>query len=365
MSYLFSFIKLSLTFLTIAILIFIIWVYLSTYHPKEQEPATLSCPAHAPTYDRQTPLTILSYNVQYFAGKNYIFYYDMPDNKGPDLRPSRADIEQTLDGIAKLIKTQNPDVVFLQEVHDNASATDHRNQLEELQQRLPNNLYPCVSETFYWQADFVPHPKIMGSVGMKLVTLSKYKIRNAIRHRLPQTPMDWISKQFYLKRAILASELETPKGNANIQLLNTHFDAFAQGSDTMEQQVAVAKNMLETLDKKQIPWIFAGDLNLLLENERHKLQASQQYLYKQGTELTPLLKWPHIPNAKLLSQARNKWFTHFPNDAEIQAPDRVIDYLFHSSLWHRQKEQVINQGAALSLSDHFPVISTLQLKTTN
>lgn len=362
MSRLFNLTKRLFILILLLVLIFIAWVYATTFHPAKQQAASLSCPAQTPVYNPQIPLSILSYNVQYFAGKNYVFYYDLPDNKGPDLRPSRADIEQTLDGIAKLIQTHNPDVLLLQEVHDNASASDKRNQLAELQQRLPQGMYPCVSETFYWQASYIPHPNIMGSVGMKLVTLSKYKLSNAIRHRLPQPPMDWVSAQFYLKRAILKTQLVTPKGHPEIQLLNTHFDAFAQGSNTMEQQVDITKNILEKLDSQGVAWVLAGDLNLLLPNERNKLQASQQYLYKPHTELSPLLKWQHIPNTQQLAQARSKWLTHLPNDPDVTQPDRVIDYLFHASLWQRKAQQVLNQGAPLMLSDHFPVTSTLQLK---
>lgn len=342
-------------------LAFLTWVYSATYHPDTQEMAELTCPAQAPIFDANQPLSILSYNVQFFAGKNSIFYFDMPDNAGPDIRPSRTDIDATLDGIAEKLMQENPDVVLLQEVHDGATATDERNQLDELLNRLPNGMYPCYSEAFYWKADFVPHPKIMGSVGMKLVTLSKYQLANPIRHRLPQPPMDWVSAQFYLKRAILDTELVTQDGE-NIHLLNTHFDAFAQGSDTMEQQVGIAQSLLETLDKQNTPWVFTGDLNLLLPNQRSTLDDSQHYLYAEQTELTPLLTWQHFPNVELLSNENTQqWMTHLPNDPDVATPDRVIDYVFHSSHWQAQKQRVLNTGDWLTLSDHFPVTSTLIL----
>lgn len=341
---------------------FVLWVYATTYHPSETESATLHCPSTTPEFDAQQPLSLLSYNVQFFAGTNSVFYYDLPNNEGPDLRPERADIDATLDGIAELLVEHNADVVLLQEVHDNAAATDQRNQLAELLERLPRGMYPCYSETFYWQADYVPHPKIMGSVGMKLVTLSKYKLSNATRHRLPQPPMDWVSAQFYLKRAILVTDLAQTGKQPPIRLLNTHFDAFAQGSDTMDKQVSIAHGLLTELENTHTPWVFAGDLNLLLPGERSTLKDSQHYLYNTRTELMPLLSWPHLPNAQHMRLNKSRWLTHRPNDPDVDAPDRVIDYLMYSPSWRIERSEVLNQGKALSLSDHFAVTATLRLK---
>lgn len=349
--------------LVLLVLGFVLWVYTTTYHPKKIESAALHCPNSAPEFDATQPLSLLSYNVQFFAGTNSVFYYDLPNNEGPDLRPTRADIDATLDGIANLLVEHNADVVMLQEVHDNAAATDHRDQLAELLERLPHGMYPCYSETFYWQADYVPHPKIMGAVGMKLVTLSKYKLNNATRHRLPQPPMDWVSAQFYLKRAILATDLIQSNGQPPIRLLNTHFDAFAQGSDTMAKQVSTANDLLNKLERSHTPWVFAGDLNLLLPGERSTLKDSQRYLYNTRTELTPLLSWPHLPNAQHTRLNKPHWLTHRPNDPDVDVPDRVIDYLMYSPRWHLERSEVLNQNKALSLSDHFAVTATLRLKS--
>lgn len=342
-------------------LAFLTWVYSATYHPAATENVVAQCPTDTPFYNTGQPLSVLSYNVQFFAGKNSVFYFDMPDNAGPDLRPDRKDIDATLDGIAQLIKEQDTDLVLLQEVHDDAAATDHQNQLEELLKRLPKDMYPCHSEAFYWQADYIPHPSIMGSVGMKLVTLSKYKLGKAMRYRLPQPPMDWVSAQFYLKRAILDTELLQEEPGKHIHILNTHFDAFAQGSDTMEQQVAIAKNRLQQLDEQNLPWIFAGDFNLLLPDQRQHLQDDQKYLYAEKTELSPILAWPHFPNKDDIQVDKERWLTHLPNDPGVTKPDRVIDYMFFSKNIQLTEKKILNQESPLILSDHFPVVGSFQM----
>ena len=339
----------------------VVIVYSITYHPKPLEPITTDCPTDTPKYDPSKPLKVLSYNVQFFAGKNYIFYFDIPDNKGPDNRPSQQHIASTIDGIANLIRREQPDVLLLQEVHENAKATDHEDQLIQLQQALANAAFPCHSSALYWQADFVPHPKILGSVGMKLSTLSRYALGPSVRHQLALPPMDIVSQQFNLKRAILQTSLLTTNGD-NWQILNTHFDAFTQGSDTMTKQVAYTHNLLNSLESIQSTWIMGGDFNLLPMGAYAELAADQQYLYQPVTELEPILKaYPSIPSIEMMnSPQKENWFTHWPNDQQVTGPDRTIDYLFHSPTLTSKSAYVINKKDALTLSDHYPVVASFK-----
>lgn len=356
-------IMLVITLLTVGLAML---VYSITYHPDPIETADLECAADSPVFDQNSPepssLKVMSYNVQYFAGKGYVFYYDLKDNMGPDTRPSPIDVQLTLDGVAELIRQHDPDVIFFQEIHEQAAATDHLDQLQSLLSRLTDpeteiSPYPCNASTFYWKADFVPHPKIMGSVGLTLVTLSKYRIRNAIRRSLPQPPMDWVSAQFYLKRAILEVELETNNESPWI-LLNTHFDAFAQGSDTMQKQVDVTMGRIRELDRRQIPWILAGDFNLLPPGAYANLAEDQRYLYRPDSEIEPLIRnWPSIPSLESIKNRRTAWYTHYPNDPGTVGPDRTIDYLFYSRQLMASDPQVDQRPEVLSLSDHLPVIA--------
>jgi endonuclease/exonuclease/phosphatase family metal-dependent hydrolase len=363
----------------------IVLVYGITYHPAPVETADLECIEGAPVFSHessvsaldvngsdsnakkhpavsfeQPSLSVMTYNVQYFAGKGYVFYYDLKDNAGPDIRPAATDVQLTLKGVANLIRRHDPDIIFFQELHEQAAATDHMDQLQSLLTQLADDAtgstnYPCYASTHYWKADFVPHPKIMGSVGLKLVTLSKYRIRNAVRRSLPQPPMDWVSAQFYLKRAILEVELETRVGPPWI-LLNTHFDAFAQGSDTMEKQVGVAMARIAELDQQQIPWILGGDFNLIPPGAYSELAQNQRYLYRPKSEISPLISgWPSIPSLASIKGHNSAWYTHYPNDPGTAGPDRTIDYLFYSRQLMASDPLVDQSDEALSLSDHLPV----------
>lgn len=342
------------TVLALAV-IFLAWTYVSTYQPEELEAVEVACTEPVERYDETEPLSVMVYNVQYFAGKDYVFYYDLPDAKGPDRRPSPEAMATTLDGVADLIRQYDPDVLLLQEVDEGSAATGQKNQTQQLLDRLPEGAFPCRAETFYWKADFVPHPDIMGSVGRKLTTLSRFTLDDAERHRLPGADMNPIMAQFYLKRAVLKAGMVSEQGN-RVDLLNTHLAAFAQGTDTMERQVATLSGLLEQLDRDNRPWILGGDFNLLPPGQLSSLQRSQQSYYREPTELAVLLnKWSSVPSLENIAEDPKAWSTHFPNDPRVTEPDRTIDYVFYSDQFQLLDSEVVQIEQARELSDHLPI----------
>ena len=295
------------------------------------------------------------------AGKNYVFFFDLLDNSGPDERPSSDDVNKTLKEVARVIEKENPDIILLQEVDDGAKRTDYRDQLAELLSLLPQE-YTSHASAFYWKASYVPHPRIMGSVGMKLSIISKYKIKEAFRHQLALKPENFISQQFDTKRAVLEVHLPVKKSK-DLVVMDTHLEAFGQGSSVMAKQIKQTEKLLEKLSKEDSPWILGGDFNLLPPGRAFASLASEQKIYfKSTTEILPLFaKYQAVPGLKEVnSYDHERWFTHFPNDPKVKKPDRTIDYIFLSNKILTGKHYV-RQFDALKISDHFPVITEFQL----
>lgn len=340
----------------------LIWLKTSTYAPAPIEPLAVTCADDAPTLKVGQKLKVLSWNVQYMASKNYFFYYDAFESNGPDLRPSAADIAQTIDEVARVIIEEDPDVVLLQEVDQGAKRTDYQDQAELLRQRLPKS-YACHNSTPYWRASFVPHPKIMGEVNMAMTILSKYRIDpDGQRHALPMHTQDWLTDHFYLKRAIqhLTMPIQGDKP-AKLHILNTHLDAFAQGSDTMAQQVGAVYQLLQQLSAEEQPFILGGDFNLLATPQAYaQLNPLAQRYYNPTTEITPLLvRYQATPQAADIDGPEAaKWFTHIPNDPRLKGPDRTIDYIF-TPKWLPLFERHVRQHDTLKISDHLPVVVTI------
>jgi len=348
------------------------WAWQGVRVPAAIEPAKIQCDmasaggtqkssTHSPN-----ALKVLSFNVQYMAGKSYVFFYDV--DGGPDTQPQPVDIDATTQRVADIIRSENPDIVLIQEINDaNDSRTHYRDQLAELQVLLQDPsgqaTYPCHADAHYWQADFVPHPKVWGSVSMKLSTLSKYPIHQALRHQLPLAANDPISERFYFYRAILETLIELPSG-ARIAALNTHFDAWGEGTGVMQKQVALTHSRLKQLDASGTPWVLGGDLNLLPPDGQQWASITQANTggYDQHTAIKPLYdNFYAVPSLlQLASPEASRWYTHFPNNPKVTGPDRTIDYLFYSKQWQTENTSV-RQHDTLDVSDHLPVTATLTL----
>jgi endonuclease/exonuclease/phosphatase family metal-dependent hydrolase len=340
--------------LAIAVVVF---VQVGIYHPKPIETMeihNIETGESVPALSKE--LTVLSYNVQYFAGKDYVFFYDLPDFSGPDTRPSAESITRTLQQIAALIKSEDPDVIMLQEVDEGSARTDKENQTTRLLKLLENR-YPYYSEAFYWKVAYVPHPKINGSVGMKLTTLSKAPIVKSTRYQLPRIGGDILSRQFNFCRAVLECHIQTTDGV--VALLNTHLDAFPEKPETMDRQVAKVDEILSNLDQEGIAWIIGGDFNLLPPGfEKHYPSAAAEG-YSRTSQLTPLIeKYACFPTLEqALGEDPTPFLTHYPNDPAIDAPDKIIDYFFYSNQIELLQAEVM-QGETWSYSDHLPLKAT-------
>lgn len=345
--------------LLIAIL-FYTFVYSITYHPNKVDPARFYCKENAPTLDDNKNVKILNWNVQYFAGKNYIFFYDMPDFRGKDVFPSKEDITKTINEVARIIKEENPDILLLQEINEGSISTHHEDQLARLKSLISDE-YKCEADAFYFKSKFLPQ-YYYGPVGMKLVILSKYKINDAKRFSLSEVPADIISQNFGFKRAILQANLPTVSGQDFIAM-STHLDAFSAGSDTMSRQVNEVNSVLLDLDKDKKKWVIAGDFNLLpAKFDKKQLHIDHQSYYNENSEIDLLLKSFETPvsTEELNGKEQSKFYTHIPNHPESKQPDRTIDYYFYSKNIKKTNYYVRSKDT-LKISDHLPMLLEVNL----
>lgn len=336
-------------------------IRVTTFHPPAVAAEEVVCPDDTPQLEPGQPVKVMNWNVQYLAGKDYVFWYDLLDESGPDERPAPDAITATLAEVARVIDEERPDVVVLQEVDDGAARTDGEDQLARLLEQV-DDPYPCHASALYWKAAFVPHPRIMGAVGMKLSTMSRFRIDDATRYQLAQMPSDLLTRQFDIRRAILETRLPVA-GGADLVVLNTHLDAFAQGTDTMQQQVAQTKDLLDDLTAAGEAWVIGGDFNLLLPGRQYQdLPPAQRAYYEPESELAVLTDaYDSVPSLQEANGAdAERWFTHFPNDPAVGGPDRTIDFLFHAPNL-TLGDHVVRGDDTLDISDHLPVVATYTL----
>ncbi|MFJ2367148.1 endonuclease/exonuclease/phosphatase family protein [Pseudomonas sp. NPDC087697] len=335
-------------------------IYSLTWRPDAKETLPVSCSTSAPTLVPGQALKVMTWNVQYLAGKRYVFWNDLA--QGTDESPTPEDMAFSLDEVARVIRDEQPDLVLLQELDDGAKASDYQNQLKLLQERLVD-LYPCSAHAFDWKADFIPDPHIFGSVGRQLATLSRFQIEHAERLQLPEAPANFISRQFQPKNALLVSYLPLRDGG-QMAVLNTHLDRAAQPDETQQTKVTAVAKVLDTYEGRGTPWLIGGDFNLLPLGQYQRLAPEQRTPYSADSALHVLWdKYPMIPtNNEASGVDRDQWLTHYPNDPGLNGPDRTVDYLFYSPRIKRVEAQV-RQDDTLRISDHLPVIARFLLPT--
>ena len=345
--------------LTVCLAIVLVWS--TTFHPRDGQPETIFCDANTSILKPGQTLKVLSYIVQFMAGKGYLFFFELPNDAGPDERPRPTDVTHTTDEVARIIKEENPDIVLLQEVDDGAKRTGYTDQLRALLSKLPS-AYRCHTSTFYWKARFVPHRRIMGSVGMKLSTISKYRISASIRHTLAAAPRNALVRQFHPKRAILETRFPV-EGGKDLVVLNLHLEAFPGGSDVMQKQVMQLDAVLTGLCEENHPFVAGGDFNLLPPGQRTHLPPDETSVYRQDTEMVLFYtKYQVIPSlTNVDSPMHSDWFTHFPNSPGVVGPDRTIDYFVLSSQ-SRVLDAYVRQRDTLRISDHLPLVVLLRLE---
>lgn len=294
--------------------------------------------------------TVMSWNLQYAASRQYHFFYD----GGRAVHADRAVVERTLGGIAQVLRERSPDVLLLQEVDRDSARTARIDQLERLRRGAP---WCCWTSATYHRSRFVPSPmhRFLGRVDLHLATAARFGLAHARRRALPQMTGSAIKRAFNLKRALLEVEVPLAGRDRPLVLINTHLDAFSHGDGTLHRQVAVILDRLAALDRRGLPWIFAGDLNYLPPGDSPaRLPAAEARLYADRTNpLGPLFARhrPALP-LDLLRRDPERYYTYLPFGA--RRPDRTIDYVFVSPAVTVHRYEVLAQ--AEPLSDHLPLL---------
>jgi len=347
--------KISLVSLLLILVLFFCYVYYANYHPNDILIEPVFADTTAPILTAGQTIKVLSWNIQFLVGNsNNYFFFD----GGSDPWPNKDVIENTLSEVIRIIIDENPDIVLLQEVDDGADRTFNEDQLERILSLLPEDMRIHTSSV-YWKSHYILHPDIMGSVGMKLSTISKYRIEKAIRYSLsPITTDNIIVRQFSPKRAMLEAHLPISSGRY-LRVINTHLSAFAQGSNTMEKQIEQVDQLFIDIEKNKGLGFVAGDFNLIPPGSAYeRLSAfNKRYFNAQGTEIALLFeKYLTVPGIEEVNGINyEKWYTNMATNKDPKVPDKTIDYfIFADGL--KPDTAYVRIEDTIHISDHLPLI---------
>jgi endonuclease/exonuclease/phosphatase family metal-dependent hydrolase len=326
------------------------------YHPRPSEPVEARNGETAPLLLPGQRIRVVTFNVQFLAGTDYHFFYE----GGPDTLVARTDIESTAERVGTFIAHSNPDLVLLQEVDCGARRTGYLDELALLRGALPAEMQNHVA-AYYWKSKFVPHPKILGPAGTKLVLFSRYRLGRARRYRLPGIPGNPVERDFNLKRAILEVELPLANGE-KLTILNTHLEAFPKGTNVMERQIQKVLERLNALDQRNQSWILGGDFNLLPPGQSALLPPETRGIHHEPSEIASIFeRYTGVPTvAEATGNQRHRYFTFTQRSGAHRIPVRTLDYFFAAPTVTVERHFVQQEGM-LNVSDHLPLIAEFTL----
>ena len=147
-----------------------------------------------------------------------------------------------------------------------------------------------------------------------------------------------------------------------LAILNTHLDAFPNGTNILDRQVNKLHRFLAHLDQQNRPWIIGGDFNLLPPGQRARLPVETRGTYSEPSEITRIYRdYQGVPTVHdATARAMEQFFTFTRRNDSERVPVRTLDYIFAASSIAIEKYGV-RQDGTLELSDHLPVAAEFRL----
>lgn len=229
------------------------------YRPSEIE--NIEVKSEGESLSVNQTLKILSMNTGY-AGldKSQDFFMD----GGTGVRPESEDIvKQNMKGITDILKTNQSDVYFLQEVDLNSKRSYNINQIEYYENQL--GLNGLFARNF--KVSYVPYPwPPIGKVDSGIMTMSQFNISSASRISLPES-FSWPVKTANLKRCMLETRIPIEDSDKELVLINFHLEAYDSGEGKIAQTRMLAEKLKTEYDKGNYV-IAGGDFNQTFEGSK-------------------------------------------------------------------------------------------------
>ena len=298
----------------------------------------------------------LTYNIGYASyPPTYSFFMDGGTQSRAD---SKGIVYRNLGGITKTVKSQNPDLIFYQEVDENGDRSYHVNEVSFLQQKFGNynSVYGVNYDSPYL---FYPFTKPIGKTKSGLVTLSKSSLTSAKRYQLPID--SGVTKILDYDRAFTVARTPVKNGK-DLVVINIHLSAYTKNKAVQTAQLKKLTDFLSKEYQKDNYVLVAGDFN-------HDILGNAPFVF--GTSKEPLT-WTHpfpknqlpsgfhiptenlatakIPSARNLNEAYQKGKTFVT----------LIDGFIVSDNIAVKKVAVVDTG--FDYSDHNPVTLDFQLE---
>lgn len=299
-----------------------------------------------------TAYTFLIWNVGYGGlGAEVDFFYD----GGKMVTSPREHVLKNNKGIEDFLRTQKDvDFFMLQEVDRKSKRSYHTDQAANFAGLFPDYVHAFTPN---YDVLFLPFPFTdpIGKVYGGLQTIAAHAAAQSQRIALPGIS-DFPRKLFYLERCLLLQRYPLANGKELI-VINTHFEAYDDGS-VKKEQMALTKKLAEAEYAKGNYVIIGGDWNIAppgFNVHTFEKEPEDEPLYLMTNDANYIPGWTFAYDAATPTNRKNKT----PYDA-AKTFTTVIDYYLVSPNVEVQEVKGINLNFAYS--DHQPVKLRARLK---
>ena len=219
----------------IAFGILLLFITITEYRPKAQEPAEVigDVANTQESVEFAKPIDIISWNIGYCGlGAGQDFFMD----GGTMVRPAdKKEVEENLAGVIQTLKRYPADFYFIQEMDKASKRSYYIDQTAALSEALGIPL----SYTYNFKAAYVPYPiPPIGKVASGVGLFTRYPFTETYRFALP-VPFKWPVSTVNLKRCMLINRFPLESGRQLVTAV-LHLEAYDEGEGKIAQTKAVA-----------------------------------------------------------------------------------------------------------------------------
>lgn len=150
-------------------------------------------------------------------------------------------VEDNLKNITEIVKNENANVNFIQEIDEDSKRSYNINQVTAFDEKLGLNSILA----YNFKVRYVPYPlPPLGKVKSGIYTATNFKIENARRFQMA-IPFSFPERLANLKRGFSVIYTKIENSNKYLILINAHLDAYDKGNSG---KIAQTKQLLEFID---------------------------------------------------------------------------------------------------------------------
>ncbi len=300
-------------------------------------------------------ITVLSWNVGY-CGLSEDADFFMDGGSGVYAK-DEATVLNNMENIESIIAVQNPDIIMLQEVDQDATRSYHVNQVED----FTENAFSDYASTFAYNFKvwWMPYPvPPYGHIEAGILTLTNVQPTEATRIQLP-CPFSWPVRTLNLKRCLDVERIPVENSDKELVLINLHLEAYDEGEGKIEQTKMLAEIMQTEYDKGNYV-IAGGDFNQSFsgtDTSMYPVQGDDLWQCglldeSQFSDSFSFLMDNSVPSCRSLDRAYDK------NDENFQY--YLIDGFIVSDNVEVEKMETMDFG--FLYTDHNPIKLSVRLK---